>query len=256
MREADFPTFAALLDDVAELLPPPQPLGATARAMFFRALAEHDLAAVRAALDAHVKDAQRGRWFPKPADLIAQLEARAGDDGRLGAEEAWSISLRAADEAETVVWTAEMARAWGIAAPVLRGGDEVGARMAFREAYGRLVSEARAERRPLQWQTALGHDSLRHADALRQAADLGRIPRAEAEAVAALPGPHAPVLLLAGGSATGEPSPAQREAMQALRAAIEAHGDRPSADVVERQRTVQLQAQAAELVAGYTGAKA
>jgi hypothetical protein len=108
----------------------------------------------------------------------------------------------------------------------------------------------------VQWLTALGHDRNRHADALRKAADLGRIPRAEADAAAALPAPRAPVLLLAGGTSVAavEPSPEQRgEAMQALRIAIEARAAAPSADVLERQRTAALRAQAAEKVAAYTG---
>jgi hypothetical protein len=63
------------------------------------------------------------------------------------------------------------------------------------------------------------------------------------------------VLLLAGGTSVAavEPSPEQREAMQASRIAIEARAAAPSADVLERQRTAALRAQAAEKVAAYTG---
>lgn len=255
MVDADLPEFTLMLDAVCSMLSrgtyTPNDLST---GMFFRAMARWPLADVRGALDAHVADPQRGRFVPVPADLIAQIEARAGDDGRPGAEEAFALALAAADEAETVVWTVEAAEAWGVAQKVLATGDEVGARMAFREVYTRLVAEARAARRPLQWQTALGHDRNRHADALRRAADLGRIPRADADAVAALPGPRAPVLMLAGGTSVAavEPSPAQREAMQALRAAIEARAAAPSADVLDRQRTAALQAQAADKVAAYT----
>lgn len=257
MAEDDLAEFGQLLDAVCGLLSRgAYTPNATNTALFFRAMARWPLAEVRAAFDAHVADPQRGRFVPVPADLIAQLEARAGDDGRPGAEEAFALALAAADEAETVVWTAETAEAWGVAQRVLSAGDEVGARMAFREVYARLVAEARAARRSVQWQVALGHDRNRHADALRKAADLGRIPRADADAAAALPAPRAPVLLLAGGTsvAAAEPSPAQRQAMQALRAAIEARAEAPSADALERQRTAQLQAQAAQKVATYTGA--
>lgn len=254
MVDADLPEFAVVLDAVCAMLSrglyTPNDLSTS---IFFRALQRWPLADVRAAFDAHVSDPQRGKFVPVPADVIAQLEARAADDGRPGPEEAWATAIGAADENDTVVWTAETAQAWGIARPVLAGGDEIGARMAFREAYNRLVVEARAVRRPPQWQAALGHDSTRHADALRRAADLGRLPRADAEAVAALPGPRAPVLLLAGGATVGavEPSEAHRQAMQALRTAIEAKAAEPSANVLERQRTAQLQAQAAQKVAEY-----
>lgn len=254
MVEADLPPFTLMLDAVCAMLS----RGAytpndVSTGMFFRAMARWPLADVRAAFDAHVADPQRGRFVPVPADLIAQLESRASDDGRLGAEEAWAIALRAADEAETVVWTAEMAQAWGVVAPVLRGGDEVGARVGFREAYNRMVVDARAERRPVQWQAALGHDSRRHADALRRAADLGRMPRGDADALAALPAPRAPVLLLTSGAALGAgASTEQREAIAALRAALEARAEAPSADLLARQRTEQLQATAAQRVADYT----
>lgn len=252
MREADFPTFAALLDDVAELLPPPQPLGATARAMFFRALAEHDIAAVRGALDAHVKDAQRGRWFPKPADLIAQLEARAGDDGRPGAEEAWSIALAGRDEADTIVWTAEMAQAWGVVQPVLLAGDRIGARMAFKEAYARIVDEARQARRPVQWVAALGHDSTRHLDALRRAANLGLEVDADLVAdLAALPAPRGALLLGNSDGGASAPSDEQRRVLAAVRSALDAATQAPSAAEVDRERTAWLKAQSAAQVDGY-----
>ena len=257
MAETDFAEFSELLDAVCGLLSRgAYTPNATNTALFFRAMARWPLADVRAAFDAHMADPQRGRFVPVPADLIAQIEARSGDDGRPGAEEAFAQALAAADEAETVVWTVETAEAWGVAQRVLATGDEVGGRMAFREVYLRLVAEARAVRRPVQWRAALGHDRNRHADALRKAADQGLISRAEADAAAALPAPRAPVLLLAGGTlvAAGEPSPEQRLAMQALRAAIEAKAEAPSADVLERQRTAQLRAQAAEKVAAYTGA--
>lgn len=156
-------------------------------AMVFRALSSHDLRAVRCAFDAHIRDTQRGRFAPLPADLLLHLEGDAADDGRPGAEEAWALCQAAADQERTVVWTAEMAEAWGIAWPVLHAhGDEVGARMAFREAYQRLTSEARKARRPVQWSATLGTDARLRDDAMRVAVDAGRLP------LTALPAPAAP----------------------------------------------------------------
>src|SRR5688572_5877701 len=117
MLESEFREFASLLDDTAALLQRPGqgPLTGTARAMYFRSLVRYPLAAVRAALDAHIRDPQRGRFFPVPADLVAQLDGLAAADGRPGPEEAWAIALRSRDEGDTVVWTAEMAQAVAIA---------------------------------------------------------------------------------------------------------------------------------------------
>lgn len=232
MRECDFRAFAALLDDVAALLPPPQPLGPTARAMFFRALAAHPLEAVQAALDAHVKDPQRGRWFPKPADLIAQLQGLASDDGRPGAEEAWSMALVAADEDATVVWTDEMAQAWGRAQPVFALGDRIGARMAFREAYERLTTEARAERRPVRWTASEGHDPRQRAQAIAAAVADGRLPQSEHLALPA-PANAMPLLLIGGTEMQSQAEREGRQRLRELRDRIAAKAEAPTASDVQ-----------------------
>lgn len=41
------------------------------------------------------------------------------------------------NEADTAVWTQEMADAWRVALPLIRSGEIVAARMAFKEAYWR-----------------------------------------------------------------------------------------------------------------------
>lgn len=256
MRESDFGEFAALLDDVAALLPPPQPLTGTAKAMYFRSLAEHDLAEVRAALDAHVKDAQRGRWFPKPADLIAQLQGNAEDDGRPGAEEAWAIALLADDEARTVVWTAEIAEAMSAARPVLDIGDKVGARMAFREAYERLIGDARKTRRPVQWQTSLGHDPRQRADAIRQAVDLGRLPREELQQLPYTPSAHVPLLEVVGGTAMSTAEQQGRAALRELRNRLAAGApasEEPGPDGLAKLHTRRRQDEIAEQVRAAKG---
>ena len=179
----DFRAFSAMYDEVMGLYE--KAVTATQKAMFFRAVAAHSLSAVRAAFDAHVGDAQRGRFAPLPADIVAQIERAAADDGRPGPEEAWAIALQAADDARTVVWTPEIAEAWGVARIVHRGGDEVGARMAFREAYSRLVVDARKRREPATWSPTLGSDPRMRDEALRIAIDAGKLP------LTALPAPAA-----------------------------------------------------------------
>ena len=75
MREPDFDPFVSMLDDVAALLNHGKPLTAGYKSMFFRAVAKHPLDVVRNGFDAHVKDPQRGRFMPVPADILAQIEA-------------------------------------------------------------------------------------------------------------------------------------------------------------------------------------
>lgn len=181
MIEADFAPFARMLDTVYALHG--KSLNAEAKALFFRAMSQFPLPMVRAALDGHVRDPERGQFPPKPADLMAQIVGKAQSDGRPGADEAWAISLTSRDEAKTVVWTQEMAEAFEVCRPVLEEGDEVGARMAFKDAYNRLVTEARRDGRPIAWNASLGWDLDSRQEALHLAVTRNQLP---APAVAAL----------------------------------------------------------------------
>ena len=71
------------------------------------------------------------------------------DDGRPGVEQAWAMLPKG--ENDSVVWSEEMATAWGIAAPLLADGDRIGARMAFKESYLAAVASARDQRMPPRW---------------------------------------------------------------------------------------------------------
>jgi hypothetical protein len=248
MRESDLPAFAAMLDDVYALLRPGQPLSATARAMFFRALAGHELGAVRTALDAHVRDPQRGRFAPVPADILAHLLEAEADDGRPGHDEAWAIAVRGTDEAATIVWTEEIAEAWGAARPVMAMGDEVGARMAFREVYDRLVAAARASRKPVRWSASLGHDPEGRERALAEAARLGR--SIDDPIGTALPAPRADALLPAPeGAGRHAPNAEIRARLLALRDRITGHAaESQDPGAAERERLAQLKAAAAQAV--------
>lgn len=95
------------------------------------------------------------------------------DDGRPGPDEAWAMIPQ--DEAASCVWTDEMAKAWGVARHLMREGDRVGARMAFRDAYTRMVAEARDQGVAPNWTPSLGHDKVGRAEALEDAVSKGRL---------------------------------------------------------------------------------
>lgn len=123
------------------------------------------------------------------SDVISRI-----DDGRPGVEEAWAL-LPMGEEA-TVVWTEEMSDAHAIATPLLNAGDGVAARMAFKEAYTRLVANARDEAKPTRWIASLGGDLEARKRALAVAVEDGRLSSEEAHGMCpALPPP--PSLLLA-----------------------------------------------------------
>ncbi|MCA8326107.1 hypothetical protein [Burkholderia cepacia] len=182
MLPEDFDNFARVLDAAYSLHS--KSLTADARALFFAALGDYSLADVRKALSAHVKDPQRGQFPPKPADIIAQLASGASKDGRPDANEAWAIALRSRDERDTVVWTQECAEAFAVATPVLEGGDEVGARMAFKAAYERIVEQRRTTGTPVQWIKSLGHDPDLREAVLTEAVRTGRLQLADVRSVA------------------------------------------------------------------------
>ena len=259
MQANDYDDFAMLLDDVYDLIGsgPNKIITGGAKSMFFAALAPYSLATVRAALGAHCVDKVRGRFTPKPADIIEQIELSTMNDGRPGVEEAWAIAVRSQDEADTVVWTAECAEAYAIASSVMVLGDDVGARMAFKEAYARLVAAARAERRPAAWSASVGWDGQRRDAALSRAVVSGL-----------LPAPAATALL--SGPAVGEPqADAAREQLAKVKrmladsatereARLElAHEERLAAEAferAERQRQVADYAKQHALPVGNSGA--
>ena len=239
MKQADFDEFARIYDAVCGIYG--KAVDATQKAMFFRLLAKHSIEAVKGAFEAHCSDTTRGRFAPLPADLLAQIEAAAADDGRPGPEEAWALALRADDEARTIVWTAETAEAYGICRVILHAGDEVGARMAFREAYARLVTTARAKRQPVRWSPSMGHDEAQRDEALRLAVESGRLPMAYLPA----PTPSGPVAGLLELSQQRGCPPAVKAKLDAIRAQLTGpREDHPGGDWMAKQRTADLKAQA------------
>ena len=243
MHKTDFPAFSGMLDDIWGLKG--QALTAGQRAMFFRALSQYGLDAVRAGLDAHVRDPKRGQFLPMPADVIAQIEGMVGQDGRPGAEEAWALALKSTDEADTVVWTVEMAEAWGIARSVFDLGDEVGARMAFKETYLRLVDVSRRQRKPIEWVVSLGFDQARRDPVIAEAVALGRL---DANDYPALPPPSDFLMLTT--TAVAGPSADHRKTLRDLIARLkEPREPAIGEDGRAKEETKRLQAETARRVA-------
>lgn len=93
--------------------------------------------------------------------------------GHPGPEEAWSLVNRAlANEQVSIVWTDPMREAMGVARNL--SSDPVAARMAFKETYVRLVSEARAVKAPVQWSVSLGYDPVLREQAQLEAVNRNR----------------------------------------------------------------------------------
>lgn len=95
------------------------------------------------------------------------------DDGRPGADEAWAQIPR--DEYTTSVLTKEMMQALAVAQPLLNEGDQIAARMAFKDAYKKLVDEARTGRIPVSWSISIGWDKAGRVSELADAVIAGKI---------------------------------------------------------------------------------
>lgn len=249
MKQADFDEFTTLMEATLPVWGD-SPKGSIL-AVWFKALEPYTLDQVRMAFTAHLRDPGNGKFAPKPAHIIEQIERAAKNDGRPGPEEAWAMAIKARDEFETVVWTRECVLAWGAAKSVMDLGDEVAARMAFRDAYNRLVEDARRRREPVSWEVSEGFDQERRLVAISAAVEAGRIGSAD---YLALQAPRESALLAIAHD-PGQGIPAHvRAKLQALREQFANPDHGPSLDELERMRTVELKARQAEKTVAYAKA--
>lgn len=139
--------------------------------LWWNLLVGYEFADVEIAFIQYLKSAE-GRFSPKPASIIAIINAMR-PDGRPGADEAWAMIPR--DEYVSVVMTEEMAKAYGIAKPLLDEGDQVAARMAFKDAYSRIVEQNKMAGIAPSWFPSLGHDPAMREAVLTDAVRVGRL---------------------------------------------------------------------------------
>ncbi len=143
----------------------------------------------RAVIQALGKCRREVRGMLTVQDVVSRI-----DDGRPGAEEAWA--LMPLDEAQSVVWSDEMSEAFGICGPLLDRGDKVAVRMAFKEAYGRLVAKARDAGKPVRWTPSLGHDARGREAAVQAAVQAGRLSYEQGAGLVPLAAPSPKALAL------------------------------------------------------------
>ncbi|MEX3614055.1 MAG: hypothetical protein VB141_09985 [Burkholderia gladioli] len=221
-------------------LPSPQVLR-----LFWDRLVPYPLPMVLRAIGRHVDVSE---FAPTPASILKHLPAMS--DGRPEPDEAWAIAIRSADERETVVWTQEIAEAWAIAAPVF-DGDEIGARMAFKAAYARIVDRNRGLNTAPQWVVSQGFDVQRRVEVVEHAVRAGRLQLTHAQAV---------VPLLAS-AADPEPNVDVEANLARLKAIVSGIGSAQARSSLEKsararedaEHTAELKQAASRRVAGYRG---
>lgn len=112
----------------------------------------------------------KNKFFPSPANL---REYFISDDGRPGPDEAWGLVPH--DEYRSVVWNDEISEAYGRSRYLLDEGDRVGARLAFKEAYEKIVKQKRSLGLPPKWIPSLGMDHAGRETAIVEAVQKGRL---------------------------------------------------------------------------------
>lgn len=136
-------------------------------------------------LDRAVNAIRRARRECTRLTLAGIIERVDGSDGHPGPDEAWAMCPMT--EADSVVWTEQMARAYAIADVLVKAGDRIGGRMAFKDAYVREVEQARLARAPVHWTASLGTDQAKRETAITQALQSNRLTLERAQAL--LPAP-------------------------------------------------------------------
>lgn len=149
--------------------------------LFFAALGVYSMDQVRDGIARHLQDPVDGKFSPKPADVIRQIQGVVATDGRPGKDQAWSIALQSLDESDTVLITPEILAALDVAKPLLELRDKVAARMAFVEVYEKLVVKARREGQPLGVIVSLGDDKARRQVAIEDGLRTGLLTQEQAK---------------------------------------------------------------------------
>lgn len=169
MRDSDKKEFAELVRATLKMYR--AEADAEVLRLWWAILCRHEIGVVSAGFSAFLSD-KKSKFQPVPADIIEFIE-RLVPDGRLGADEAWAMIPR--DEHASAVMTEEMAEAMGAAQPLLDEGDQVAARMAFKEAYVRIVENNKLSGIAPKWFPSLGRDPAMREAVMNDAVRRGRL---------------------------------------------------------------------------------
>lgn len=137
--------------------------------MWWEALKHFPDGAVRASATRHITTSQ---FKPHLADIVKGCAAQL-DGNWLGPDEAWALMPKS--ESDSAMLTDEIAQAMAAAIPLLEGGDKVAARMAFKDAYMRLVEKAKIEGRMPRFFPSFGSDPASRVTMLANAVRTGQI---------------------------------------------------------------------------------
>lgn len=216
MSKPDKQRFSEAMDDLGVIYD--KDISVAMKRIYWDDLGQFPIDALEAAIKAHRRDSDRGRFFPRPADILARL---GGDASHIPPEAAWAIALESLDENRTVIWTAEIERAREAARPIWDIEDKYGARAAFIKAYEAILL---ATPTPPRYKISVGHDPEQRHDAVARALINGLLTHDQAKHYLPAPAIAADGAAIAGlltGKVVALPqSGAARERLAALRASL------------------------------------
>lgn len=137
--------------------------------MWWEALKDFPDGSVKASTARYLKT---GHFKPQLADIVSGCAAQMASSW-IGADEAWAMMPKS--ESDSAMLTNEIAQAMAAASPLLEGGDKVAARMAFKDAYGRLVEKAKIEGRQPVFFPSFGTDAPGRVSVLANAVRAGQL---------------------------------------------------------------------------------
>jgi hypothetical protein len=137
--------------------------------LFIRLFEPYPLQEIEQAYMDYFKSANK--FAPVPGQILELIPA-AQKSKHIGADEAWAIAREAMDINNAVVSTAQIVEAWGIAEPLYSARDEIPARMAFRDAYNRIIKTAPENPK---WFFSPGVNKAQTISVISQAVALGRL---------------------------------------------------------------------------------
>lgn len=150
------------------------PVDGPRREMWWSSLSGYADGILMAAVIRHIKSSS---FDPHLNDILKACDAQI-DGSWLGADEAWALMPKS--ESDSAMLTDEIAQAMAAASSLIEMGDKIAARMAFKDAYGRLVEQAKIAGRKPRYFPSFGSDAMGRVSVLSSAVQRGQIPLEQA----------------------------------------------------------------------------